>query len=115
MQINLQAINIETLRNKLRRILAVRLDNIGDVVMLHVPADIQARADGILEAAGVDPKKLFIVLAPGASCAARRYDAARYAVVARRLIAMTGLPLVVAGSEREAGTFEAPATNGQRD
>src|SRR5437763_1551755 len=98
---------------QVRRVLVVRPDNIGDVVMLgpalrtlrlelRVPAAIQARADGKLGAAGVDPCAPFIVLAPGASCPARRYNLQRFAAVARALSSETGLPLVVVGSAREA-------------
>lgn len=43
----------------------------------------------------------YIVLAPGASCSARRYDLHRAATVARRLPQLTGMPVVVVGSEKE--------------
>jgi ADP-heptose:LPS heptosyltransferase len=72
---------------------------------LHVPPDAQAGADRLLREAGIDPAAPFLVLAPGASFPARRYDA-RFAEVARRLAAQTGLPLAVTGSPREAPTLE---------
>jgi ADP-heptose:LPS heptosyltransferase len=47
----------------------------------------------------------YAVLMPGASCAARRYPAERFADVAR-LLAGTGLRVAVAGNEREADLVE---------
>lgn len=43
----------------------------------------------------------FILFAPAASCSARRYPLQRAATVARRLPQLTGLPVVVVGSEKE--------------
>lgn len=68
---------------------------------LHLPAEAQAMADYWLREVGIEPENPFILLAPGASCAARRYDPQRYAAVAQQLTAVTGLPLVVVGSRRE--------------
>ncbi|MDQ4077782.1 MAG: glycosyltransferase family 9 protein [Chloroflexota bacterium] len=68
---------------------------------LHVPDDAQEAADRMLGRAGINPFSPFILLAPGASCEARRYDPYRYAVVASGLAAETQLPIVVVGSERE--------------
>ena len=70
---------------------------------LWVPAEVQAAADGVLRAAGIDPAAPFVVIAPGASCAARRYALDRFAAVARMLGAADGLPMVVVGSARETG------------
>ncbi len=68
---------------------------------IRVPPAAQDDSDALLAANGVDPCLPFILLAPGASCPARRYPAAQYAAVAR-LIANEGqLPVVVSGSERE--------------
>ena len=69
---------------------------------LKVPDSVQIDADRHLHRAGVDPYQPFIVLAPGASCAARRYDLNRFAGTARLLTAQSGLPIVLVGSEREA-------------
>lgn len=73
---------------------------------LHVLPEVQARAELLLQEVGVAPTTPFILLAPGASCAARRYDLQRYAVVARSLSAEAGLPLVIAGSGREFETLQ---------
>ena len=54
---------------------------------LVVPDEAQNTADRLLREAGVAAGEPFIVLAPGASAAARRYDALRYAQVARSVAA----------------------------
>jgi ADP-heptose:LPS heptosyltransferase len=69
---------------------------------LNVPDDVQRSADCLLYTVGVDPDAPFIVLAPGASCAARRYDPLRYAAMVPMLTAQTDLPIVVIGSAHEA-------------
>ena len=68
---------------------------------LQIPEGIQAEADELLRSAEVDPGQAFILLAPGASCAARRYDPRRFAVVTQLLAERTGLPVVIVGSQRE--------------
>ena len=69
---------------------------------VRVPETVRASTDLLLRDHGLEPAAPYIVLAPGASCAARRYDLDRYAAVARTLSAETGLPIVVLGSAREA-------------
>lgn len=68
---------------------------------LKIPAHIQVEADGLLRSKNINPDQPFIVLAPGASYPARRYDIHRYAAVARSLVSKTGLPIVIVGSTRE--------------
>jgi ADP-heptose:LPS heptosyltransferase len=68
---------------------------------LVVPAAASARVAGWLAGEGVRPGEP-IVVAPGASCPARRYDARRYGEAAATLSRQTGRPVVVAGTEREA-------------
>jgi ADP-heptose:LPS heptosyltransferase len=48
----------------------------------------------------------FVALAPGASCAARRYPADRFAEVAS-LVTSAGLPVVLLGSAKEEGLAQA--------
>lgn len=72
---------------------------------LTVPEDARRRADELLAALGIGPDRPFIALAPGASCASRRYDPQRFAEAARMLTLQTALPLVVLGSDREAETL----------
>ncbi len=74
----------------------------GHHLELCIPESDQRAADALLREAGVDPLAPFVAVAPGASCAARRYDAARFARVAALLGRESGLPLVVVGSDREA-------------
>lgn len=74
----------------------------GQHLELRVPDDVQWSADQLLCRKGMEPNASFIVLAAGASCAARRYAPKRFAEVARLLSAQTDLPIVVVGSAREA-------------
>lgn len=73
---------------------------------LRIPADAQEQADLLLKNAGVEPGEPFVVLAPGASCSARRYDPERFAAVARILSRGSKYPLVLVGSAQEAQTIE---------
>lgn len=68
---------------------------------LTPPPREQNTAERLLAESGVGAETPFILLAPGASCAARRYPPERYAQVARLLAAESGMPLVVVGSARE--------------
>lgn len=74
----------------------------GSQLELHVSDDVQSAADRRLQAVGVGTTEPFILLAPGASAAARRYDARRYAQVAGQLAAESGMRVLLAGSRREA-------------
>ena len=73
---------------------------------LHVPRAVQEAADGLLVEAGVDPGRPFVVVAPGASCAARRWFPERFADVVAALAGDHGLPVVVAASAKEAELVE---------
>ena len=73
---------------------------------LSIPDDVQASADQLLRDVGIQPRQRFILIAPGASCAARRYDPVRYGSVARLLAAETRQPIVLVGSEREQSLVE---------
>lgn len=74
---------------------------------LAVRADDQHSANALLAACGIAAGQPFAALAPGASCAARRYDEARFAIAAQMLAARTGMPVVLLGSPRETGKFPA--------
>ena len=71
---------------------------------LAVPRAAGSAAAATLSCAGVavDP----IVVAPGASCAARRYDATRYGIAAAVLARRTERAVVVVGTEREVALAE---------
>jgi ADP-heptose:LPS heptosyltransferase len=68
---------------------------------LEVPAHIESSADALLRAVGIGDAQPFVALAPGASCAARRYPAARYREVIRLLVRETKWPIVLLGDERD--------------
>lgn len=71
---------------------------------LSVPAEDAEHIDALLAAAGVGREEPFILVAPGASCAARRYPARRSGAAARQLSHATGLPVVIAGGQEEGDT-----------
>ena len=75
---------------------------LGRHLELAVPDEAQGTADRLLREVGIAAGEPFIVMAPGASAAARRYDASRYAQVAARLRQESGLTVVLVGSPREA-------------
>ena len=77
------------------------LEPAGRELELRVPAEAARIAEARLAQTRIDPHLPFVVLAPGASCAARRYDAERFARVALLLAKQTGTPVVLLGSERE--------------
>jgi lipopolysaccharide heptosyltransferase II len=82
---------------------------------LHPPATAQDEAALLLEGRGIDPDRPFVVMAPGASCAARRYDPDRFGQVARHLAERGGQPVVIVASEREgdlAASVQAAASDG---
>jgi len=68
---------------------------------LEVPEEAAGRVTAILTAHGVAEGEP-IVVAPGASCSARRYAPERFASAAATAARATGRPVVVIGSEREA-------------
>jgi ADP-heptose:LPS heptosyltransferase len=74
---------------------------------IRVPAAADARAAALLHAAGLHEGAPFILVAPGASCAARRYDAMRYAQALALLARRVGLPMVLVGHAREAALLNA--------
>jgi ADP-heptose:LPS heptosyltransferase len=73
---------------------AVGIASAGPQLALHLPAGAADQVTGLL------PNSPFALLAPGASCSARRYPAERFATVAATL-AQAGLPVLVTGTARE--------------
>ena len=67
---------------------------------VDVPPEAAAVADRLLGQLGLAPDQPFVALAPGASCAARRYPAERFSAVADQL-ARARLPVVVVGRTGE--------------
>jgi ADP-heptose:LPS heptosyltransferase len=74
---------------------AVGVPDVGSAPALHVPAEAAAAAEQLRPAAH------YAVLAPGASCASRRYPPERFGDAAG-WIARAGLPVLVAGPAAEA-------------
>jgi lipopolysaccharide heptosyltransferase II len=72
---------------------------------LQIPPEVRHKTDRLLEQAAIDPMSDYTVLAPGASCSARRYSPDRFAAAAVELSNRTGMPVVVVGSQREAETI----------
>ncbi|MFB2879381.1 glycosyltransferase family 9 protein [Floridanema aerugineum] len=73
---------------------------------LAVTEEMQKNGDRLLLNVDLTPNQPFIILAPGASCAARRYDIQRFATVASMLAAESKLKVVVVGSDRETDLFK---------
>ncbi len=78
----------------------------GRELELRVPEGDDEQAERLLDEAGIDPDEPFIVLAPGASCSARRYDPMRFAEAAKMIADASGLPLVTVGGERDRAAAE---------
>ncbi len=76
------------------------------MLAVRPPPEAEAAARRALAVAGVGDDEPFAVVAPGASCAARRYDAGRYADVAAGLARALSCPVVITGSLREAALVE---------
>lgn len=78
----------------------------GTHMELRLPEAVTASADAILSRLGIEPGDPFVLLAPGASCSARRYHQDRFAAAALGLVQQSGIPLLVLGSEREASIIQ---------
>jgi ADP-heptose:LPS heptosyltransferase len=77
---------------------AIGVPDRGRWTALTVPADARHRAADLAADLADRP---FALLAPGASCSARRYPAERFGAAAAQL-ARAGLPVLVTGAEKEA-------------
>jgi ADP-heptose:LPS heptosyltransferase len=82
---------------------AIGVPHRGRETSLRVPADAVRAAAELAPEPASGPR--FALLAPGASCAARRYPAERFGAAAAQL-ARAGLPVLVAGSAAEAPLVE---------
>ena len=69
---------------------------------IRIPSAARSSVDALLAGQGVRPDEPTVVVAPGASCEARRYAPDRYAAAGRELSRATGARLVVVGSAKEA-------------
>jgi ADP-heptose:LPS heptosyltransferase len=84
---------------------ALGVPGAGHHLELNVPEAAREQARDVLARLGLRADGRFAMLAPGASCPARRYPAERFGRAAAE-IAAAGLPVVVTGSEREAALVE---------
>jgi ADP-heptose:LPS heptosyltransferase len=73
----------------------------GTELELRLPGEARAAAHRLLETAGIAAGQPYILLAPGASCTARRYNPFRFARAVEILQKETGFPVVLAGNTRE--------------
>jgi lipopolysaccharide heptosyltransferase II len=78
----------------------------GNYLELDIPDSLQAETDQLLFEAGIDPGEPFIAFAPGASCAARRYEMSRFVTVLHLLLKNPGAPVLVLGSQRERAVIQ---------
>jgi ADP-heptose:LPS heptosyltransferase len=69
---------------------------------LHIPEEDVQTASDLLQKEGIGPESPYVLAAPGASCAARRYDPQRFAAAVRILSQKSGMPVIIAGSAHEA-------------
>lgn len=74
-------------------------------LMVAIPPEARAAAPALLDKAGIDADRPFLLLHPGASAQARRYPAERYGVLAR-LLTRRGWQVLVTGVERETALIE---------
>lgn len=72
--------------------------------------DAQQGADQLLQGLGLRRDEPFVIVAPGASCPSRRYDAGRYAAALSLVARRTRLPVILAGHPREAQMIRAIKT-----
>lgn len=68
---------------------------------VRVPRSGRAEAERLLRERGIRADEPFVLVAPGASCATRRYPFDRLAEALRRLVAANGMRVLVVGDARE--------------
>lgn len=80
----------------------IGIDSQNKHMELKIPGEVEYSIDRKMRDLGLDPGEPFIALAPGASAAARRYNTNRFAIAAKQISNITGLPQVILGSASEA-------------
>jgi lipopolysaccharide heptosyltransferase II len=73
---------------------------------LVIPEQEMESASVLLQQEGIAINQPFVIAAPGASCSARRYEPDRFADMVRILCDKITLPVVIAGSQREADKIQ---------
>ncbi|HZU67226.1 MAG TPA: glycosyltransferase family 9 protein [Ktedonobacteraceae bacterium] len=74
-------------------------------LMVSLSSEARAAVPALLNNAGINPDRPYLLLHPGASAQARRYPPERYGVLAR-LLTRRGWQVLVTGVEREAALIE---------
>ncbi|HSK10594.1 MAG TPA: glycosyltransferase family 9 protein [Vicinamibacterales bacterium] len=85
---------------------AARIPVAGRDLEIVPPLEARVGADQALAALGIAPGQPFALVAPGASCAARRYGPAGFAEAAAALAGRLSMPVVLTGSPRETALVE---------
>ena len=75
-------------------------------IVIAIPTEAHRSAGALLRAHGIDPRRPYVLLHPGASAEARRYPPERFGEVAR-MVTDRGLPVLVTGTGREQATIDA--------
>lgn len=73
---------------------------------LYIAEEVQESANTLLHSVHLNPHLPFIVVAPGASCSARRYEPMRFAEATRILAAQMEWPLLIVGDSRDLESLE---------
>ena len=92
---------VHQVERNLHLVRSLGVPDAGSHLEIDVPAGAHDEASQLLYDAGVSGP--YALVAPGASCSARRYPADRYAKVVTGLQERLGRPVIVVGDERDRG------------
>lgn len=97
----------ERIRHEVRRQLdlvsAIGCRTADERLSLHVPTDARRRMRRLLGQLGIDPRRPWVVIHPGATAPSRCYPADSFAKAARLLVCELGCQVVFTGSGAECG------------
>jgi lipopolysaccharide heptosyltransferase II len=93
-------------RRQLDLVAEVGCRPVDERLSLRVPESARIAVGSLLRERGLNPARPYLVLHPGATAPSRRYSPAGFAEAARRLIAETGLPVLITGSLEEAALVD---------
>lgn len=88
-------------RRQLELVAAVGARAADERLSIRVPEASRRAVDGLLESAGVDPERPWLVVHPGATAPSRRYPTGHFAEAARSLADDHGYQVVFTGSRDE--------------
>jgi lipopolysaccharide heptosyltransferase II len=96
---------VDGVRHEVRRqldlVASVGSTTVDERLSLRVPSAAFAGVGRLLDRVGLDVNRPWVVIHPGASAASRRYPAASFAMVARRLVEDLEYQVVLSGGESE--------------